>query len=77
MNIFSRERENVRIWLEKGLNGEQWVYVETRHRRRVVALDEFVALVKEKLKTGQRAGGILGRESIQGGRDTVPVLRIR
>jgi len=51
------QREPLRIWLEKGLNDEQLVYVETRHLRKVFALEEFVTLVREKLKCGRHNGG--------------------
>lgn len=61
MKDASRDRDNVRIWLEKGLNGEQQVYVETRHSRRVLSLEEFAALVKEKLRARKGLGCIFSR----------------
>lgn len=69
-------RENVRIWLEKGPNSEQWVYVETRHARRVLELDEFVSLVKNKLGERRGIGCIFSRTGALSS-NLVNILRLR
>ncbi len=72
----SREREAVRIWMENGTAGERWVYVETRHSRKILALEEFIARVREKLSPKKKCLGCGETDKTDSREQMVRILRV-